>query len=59
VFKLFEWLKVANSRGVRNLAFESAKVYYKNKNFTSEQFQGYQRGFVNSYTSAYIRDKIQ
>ena len=59
MFKVFEWLKVANSKSVRNLAFESAKAHYKNKSFTPEQFQGYQRGFVNAYTSAYISDKIQ
>lgn len=44
---------------LRELAFESAKGYYKDKNKTMLEFQAYQRGYINAYRHTYANNKIK
>ena len=59
--KIISYIKAYNepdSKMVRSLAFESAKVYYKNKQKTAVEFQSYQRGYVNAYRRTYAKNKL-
>lgn len=46
---------MSNTKKIRDLAYNSAKIYFAGKQRTPEQFQAYQIGFMNAYTTAYIK----
>lgn len=47
-----------DSKKLRAEAFESAKVYFRNKDKTVVEFQAYQRGFINAYRTTYAKTKL-
>ena len=47
------------SRNLREMAFESARGYYKDKDKTMLEFQAYQRGYINAYRRTYAKNKLK
>lgn len=47
------------SRTLREMAFESARGYYKGKDKTMLEFQAYQRGYINAYRRTYAKNKLK
>ena len=60
--KFIAYLKYYNQprhKALSQMAIESARGYFKSKNFTSVEFQGYQRGFINAYRHAYAKMQLE
>ncbi len=55
MLKAIKRLKESKRNKIRNLAYDSAKIFYSNRSKTAGEFQAYQQGFMNAYTTAYIK----
>lgn len=57
----WEYLKAywePDSKQLRKDAFEAAKVYYKNKNHTVNEFMAWQGGYQDAYRRVYAETKL-
>jgi hypothetical protein len=41
------------------MAIASAREYFKEKNFTANEFTAYQRGYINSYRGTYAKAMME
>lgn len=60
--KFISYLRYYNEprhKALSVMAMESARGYFKGKNFTSVEFQAYQRGFINAYRHAYAKMQLE
>lgn len=55
MLKAVKRLKDSKRKKIRDLAYESAKVFYANRRQTMGEFQAYQQGFANAYNVAYVK----
>ncbi len=55
MIKFLKLVKESRNKKARDLAYQSAKIYYKGRDHTAVEFQAYQRGFMNAYSTAYIK----
>lgn len=55
MLKAIKRLKESKRNKIRNLAYDSAKIFYGNKPRTAGEFQAYQQGFMNAYYVAYVK----
>jgi hypothetical protein len=59
--RISEYLKAycePNSKQLRKDAFEAAKVHYKNKSHTVNEFLAFQRGYKGAYRRVYAQTKL-
>lgn len=58
VFKYVYYFLTAETKELREEAFLAAKSYYAGKSKTREDFQAFQRGYINSVSSKIASEKL-
>jgi hypothetical protein len=55
MIKFLKLVKESRNKKTRDMAYRSAQIYYSGRAKTAGEFQAYQRGFINAYSTAYIK----